>query len=124
MFYEVYNELGRGFLESEYENAMGIDLKEAGLSALEQAPVTVRFRGRMVGDFRADLLVQNAAIVELKAAKAIEGAHEAQFLNYLNETEVEVGLLMMFGPNPEFKRFVFDNERKAGAPWIDTEKHR
>ena len=124
VFYEVYNELGHGFLESVYENAMGIALKEAGLSALQQAPVAVRFRGRMIGDFRADLLVENAVIVELKAAKAIEGAHEAQLLNYLKATEIEVGLLMNFGPKPEFKRFVFDNERKAGGPPIDTEKHR
>ena len=124
VFYEVYNELGHGFLESVYENAMGIALKEAGLSALQQAPVTVRFRGRMIGDFRADLLVENAVIVELKAAKAIDGAHEAQLLNYLKATEVEVGLLMNFGPKPEFKRFVFDNERKASRPPIDTEKHR
>ena len=114
VFYEVYNELGQGFLESVYENAMGIALKEAGLDTVQQAPVTVRFRGQLVGDFRADLLVQRAVIVELKAAKAIDSAHEAQLLNYLKATEIEVGLLLNFGPKPEFKRLVFDNERKGG----------
>jgi len=84
----------------------------------QQAPIAVHFRGHVVGDFRADLLVQQTVIVELKAAWAIESAHEAQLLNYLRATEIEVGLLMNFGPKPEFKRLVFDNERKQA-----TDKH-
>jgi GxxExxY protein len=100
VFYEVYNELGHGFLESVYENAMAIALGEAGLAAVQQAPVTVHFRGQAVGDFRADHLAENAVIVELKAAKAIEGAHEAQLLDCLNPRATEVGL--NFGPKPEF----------------------
>jgi GxxExxY protein len=112
-FYEVYNELGHGFLESVYEQSMAIALCEAGLQVVRQAPITVHFRGQMVGDFRADLLVNNQVIVELKAARAIESAFEAQLMNYLRATKVEIGLLMNFGPKPGFKRFIFDNERKS-----------
>jgi GxxExxY protein len=124
VFYNVYNELGHGFLESVYENAMTLALREAGLDARQQAPVTVYFRGQIVGDFRADLLVQNAVIVELKAAKALDSTHEAQLLNYLRATDLEVGLLMNFGPQSEFKRLAFDNARK-GRPEItamDTDR--
>ena len=112
VFYEVYNELGHGFLESVYEQSMAIALSEAGLQVVRQAPITVHFRGQVV-DFRADLLVNNQVIVELKAARAIERAFEAQVMNYLRATKVEVGLLMNFGPKPEFKRFIYDNERKG-----------
>lgn len=112
VFYEVYNELGHGFLESVYEASMAIALREAGVHVVQQAPVTVYFRGQLVGDFRADLLVGDEVIVELKAARAIESAHEAQLMNYLRATRIEVGLLMNFGPKAEFKRFVFDNDRK------------
>ena len=100
-------------LESVYEQSMAIALREEGLPVKQQAPVAVYFRGQSVGDFRADLLVSDAVIVELKAARAIEGAHEAQLMNYLRATRIEVGLLMNFGPKPEFKRFIFDNERKG-----------
>ena len=112
VFYEVYNELGHGFLESVYANAMALALREAGFDARQQAPITVMFRGEIVGDFRADLLVENAVMIELKAAKALEGAHEAQLLNYLRATDIEVGMLLNFGPKPEFKRLAFDNRRK------------
>jgi len=124
VFYNVYNELGHGFLESVYENAMTLALREAGLDARQQAPAAVYFRGQIVGDFRADLLVENAVIVELKAAKALDSTHEAQLLNYLRATNLEVGLLMNFGPKSEFKRLAFDNERK-GRPQItamDTDR--
>jgi len=113
VFYEVYNELGHGLIESVYEQSMAIALSEAGLQVVRQAPITVHFRGQVVGDFRADLLVNNQVIVELKAASAIERAFEAQVMNYLRATKVEVGLLMNFGPKPEFKRFIYDNERKG-----------
>ncbi|MGH9455886.1 MAG: GxxExxY protein [Terriglobia bacterium] len=122
VFYDVYNELGHGFLESVYEAAMTIALRKTGLCAVQQAPIAVCFHGQLVGDFRADLLVERAVIVELKAAKAIDSAHEAQILNYLKATEIEVGLLMNFGQKPEVKRFVFDNGRK-GKPRINTDEH-
>jgi GxxExxY protein len=114
IFYEVYNELGFGFLESVYEQAMLLALRDAGLSAEGQVLIQVRFRGRVVGEFRSDIVVESVLLLELKAARAMDSSHEAQTLNYLRATDIEVGLLMNFGPKPEFKRFLFDNSRKQG----------
>jgi GxxExxY protein len=105
-FYIVYNELGTGFLESVYRNAMYILLKEMELKCDAEIPIAVWFRGQKVGDFRADLLVEKAVIVELKACKAIDASHIAQTIHYLRATGIEVGLLLNFGPKPEFKRLV------------------
>ena len=103
---EVINELGSGFLESVYEKAMTVALTDAGASHEAQKPIDVRFRGRPVGDFIADILVEDKVIVELKAVKALTREHEAQIINYLNATGFEVGLLINFGkPKLEFKRF-------------------
>jgi len=113
VFYEVYNELGHGFLESVYEEAMAVALPQAGLKVERQVPLRVTFRGVVVGDFRADLLVESAVLLELKASRDIDPAHEAQLLNYLRATEIEVGLLLNFGPKPQFKRLVFENSRKG-----------
>ncbi|MBZ5681841.1 MAG: GxxExxY protein [Acidobacteriia bacterium] len=113
VFYEVYNELGHGFLESVYEEAMAIALVQKGLSVSRRNPLPVWFRGQQVGDFRADLVVNDAVIVELKAARNLESAHEAQLLNYLRASDIEVGLLLNFGPTPKIKRMVFGNERKT-----------
>lgn len=115
VFYEVYNELGHGFLECVYENAMCIAVAQIGLSVIQQADVRVAFRGRVVGEFRADLIVEGCVLVELKAARTLDAAHEAQVLNYLRATELEVGLLLNFGPKPQIKRLIFDNERKKRA---------
>jgi len=123
VFYEVYNELGHGFLESVYEAAMLIALREAGLKAEAQVPIAVYFRGNRVGDFRADLMVENAILLELKAARALDSSHEAQLLNYLRATQIEVGLLLNFGIKPEFKRLAFDNERKT-QPQIAADERR
>ena len=112
MFYEVYNELGNGFLESVYEEAMAIAHAHAGLHVERQKPLKVTFRGIVIGDFRADVIVERAVILELKAAPAIDPAHEAQLLNYLRATEIEVGLLMNFGPKANFRRLVFENSPK------------
>jgi GxxExxY protein len=112
VFYEVYNELGHGFLESVYENAMRLALTEAGLFVPPKQPLQVWFRGVVVGVFEPDITVDSSIILEIKAARAIDSVHEAQLLNYLRATDVEVGLLLNFGPKPEFKRMVFDNERK------------
>lgn len=111
-FYEVYNELGHGFLESVYERSLAIALRANGFEVFEQVDIPVHFRGDLVGDFVADLLVNGRVLLELKAAKAIDQAHVAQLLNYLKATDVEVGLLLNFGPKPEFKRLVFGNDRK------------
>lgn len=111
-FYEVYNELGFGFLESVYENSLAIALREQGLEIHQQIAVPVWFRGKQVGDFDADILVNRLVFLELKAVRAIDPAHVAQLMNYLKATDIEVGLLLNFGPKPEFKRIVFGNERK------------
>src|SRR5882757_4054081 len=97
VFYDVYNELGHGFLESVYETAMVIALEDAGLSVKRQVEVPVWFRGRQIGTFFADLLVEDVVIVELKAVRSIDPSHEAQLLHYLRATEIELGLLLNFG---------------------------
>ena len=112
VFYEVYNELGHGFLESVYRNAMEIGLRQSGLIVTRELPIAVWFRGEDVGDFRADLIVQDLVLLELKTAEAISKSHEAQLYNYLRATQVEVGLLLNFGHSPSFRRIVFDNEKK------------
>jgi GxxExxY protein len=111
-FFAVYNELGHGFLESVYRNAMRLALRELGLEVEMERPVPVWFRGHDVGDFRCDLVVNGCVILELKTAERLDRAHEAQLFNYLRATDIEVGLLLNFGPKPEFKRVVFDNPRK------------
>jgi GxxExxY protein len=116
VFYDVYNELGFGFLESVYQGAMLFALADAGLYAIEEIDVPVWFRGKRVGDFDADILVENKVLLELKAVRALESSHEAQLLNYLRATPIEVGLLLNFGPKPQIKRMLFDNERKRSRP--------
>jgi GxxExxY protein len=104
--FEVMNEMGAGFLESVYGKAMLLALRQKGLSAVAQHPVRVSFRGECVGEFFADLFVDNKVIVELKAVKALVPEHQAQVINYLNATGIEVGLLINFGnPKIEYKRF-------------------
>lgn len=110
-FYKVYNTLGYGFLERVYENALVIELTKMGLNAIRQHPIKVYYEGEVVGDYCADLVVAGTVIVELKAADAIAVAHEAQLLNYLRATSLEVGLLLNFGPRPEFRRKIFSNQR-------------
>ena len=105
---EVSNELGCGFLEGVYERALLIALRDNGLEAVAQAPITVRFRDCVVGDFSADIVVENAVIVELKVVRTISPEHEAQLMNYLRAGEIGVGLLINFGkPRLEWRRFVF-----------------
>jgi GxxExxY protein len=91
---------------------MCIALLDSGLKVERQFPTPVWFRGRQIGDFRADLLIEGKVLVELKSAKAIDPSHEAQLLNYLRATEIEVGLLFNFGPKAQFRRLAFENERK------------
>jgi len=111
-FYEVYNELGGGFLESVYEKALHIVLTGYGLNAERQKAISVYFRGHVIGEFKADLVINESVIVEIKAVRNLVGAHEAQLINYLKATTVEVGLLLNFGGKAEFKRFAYDNNRK------------
>jgi GxxExxY protein len=112
VFFDVYNELGHGFLESVYEESLVIALREAGLAVDRQLAVPVWFRRQKVGDFRADLLVENLVLLEIKGVRAIERAQEAQLLHYLRSTQIEVGLLLNFGLHPQFRRLLFDNDRK------------
>ena len=112
VFYEVYDELGHGFLESVYQKCLGISLEETGLRVLSEVAIPVWFHGRQVGNFAGDMLVENIVLLELKAVRALDGSHQAQLLNYLRATEIEVGLLLNFGVKPEFKRLLFDNPRK------------
>jgi GxxExxY protein len=112
VFYDVYNELGHGFLESVHSEAMSVALAQAGLHASREVPVPVWFRGKKVGQYFADLLVDNAVLVELKALRTVEPSHEGQLLHYLRATEIEVGLLLNFGVRPQLRQLLFDNERK------------
>jgi GxxExxY protein len=112
VFYDVYNELGFGFLESVYRNSLRLALLEKGLSVEQEVPVAVWFRGKNVGDFRADLVVNGTILLELKTAEQIVAAHESQVLNYLRSTALELGLILNFGPKPQIRRLLLDNSRK------------
>jgi GxxExxY protein len=112
-FDDVQRELGPGFLESVYEGAMELVLSDAGLLVQRQAPLDVLFRGHVIGEFRADLIVAGLVLVELKVCRHLLPIHEAQLLHYLRSSDKEVGLLLNFGPNPQFRRRVFTNERKG-----------
>jgi GxxExxY protein len=112
VFYEVYNELGFGFLESVYRNSLRLALLEKGLSVEQEVAVSVFFRGHNVGDFRADLVVNGTILVELKTAEQIVAAYESQILNYLRSTALELGLILNFGPKPQVRRLLLDNSRK------------
>jgi len=116
-FKVVYPALGFGFLEKVYENAMVIALREMGLKVEQQVKIVVYFAGQVVGEYYADLVVEGCVVVELKAVQNLLEEHDAQLLNYLRATEYEVGLLLNFGPQPRFRRKVFDNERKSSATW-------
>jgi GxxExxY protein len=117
-FYTVYNALGYGFLEKVYENALGIELRKMGLEVVPQALISVHYAGQVVGEYFADLLVDDAVIVEIKASRTLADEHEAQLLNYLKATPYEVGLLLNFGPKPQIKRKVYDNPRKGTLSWL------
>ena len=112
VFYEVYNELGHGFLESMYHRSLVLALKSVGLNVSSRVSIPVWFRGTRVGRFEADILVEGCVLLELKAARMLDSSHRAQLLNYLRATEIEVGLLLNFGEKPEFKRVIFDNLKK------------
>jgi GxxExxY protein len=112
LFYEVYNELGHGFLEKVYQNALYTELKINGFDVESQKQIKVYYKNVEVGEYYADLIVNDKLIIELKATEAITEAHEFQLLNYLKSTNIEVGLLLNFGKKPEFCRKVFQNYRK------------
>lgn len=112
VFFDVYNELGFGFLESVYREAMRVALEQMGLGVRVEVPVPVYFRGGVVGVFRADLVVNDSVLVELKSCEQLVKQHDSQTMHYLRATSLEVALLMNFGPSARFKRLVMDNELK------------
>jgi GxxExxY protein len=111
-FYKVYNVLGYGFLEKVYEKALKYELEKAGFQVDPQKPINVFYETELVGEYFADLLVENKVIIELKASEKICEKHENQLVNYLKATDIEVGLLLNFGEKPEIKRKIFTNSRK------------
>lgn len=112
-FYKVYNTLGYGFLEKVYENALKYELMKHNLKVDQQKNIKVFYDQVIVGDYYADLIVNDLVIIELKAAEDICEEHEAQLINYLKATNVEVGLVLNFGKKAKFSRKVFSNERKS-----------
>jgi len=111
-FYIVYNKLGYGFLEKVYEKALKFELENTGFNVERQKPINVYYEAELVGEYFADLLVENKIIIELKAAESLCKNHEFQLINYLKATEIEVGLLLNFGIKPEVKRKIYTNKNK------------
>jgi GxxExxY protein len=116
-FYKVYNTLGYGFLEKVYLNALYIELIKMGFKADKEKRVLVYYEGHVVGDYNADLTVENIIICELKTNESLYEGDENQLINYLKATEIEVGLLLNFGKKPEIRRKVYDNDKKS---WLTT----
>jgi GxxExxY protein len=113
VYYDVYNEIGHGFLESVYGNCMYAAFSTARISVQREVPIPVYFRGLDVGQFKAGIVVKNCILVELKAVQNLDRCHEAQVMNYLRATQLEMGLLLNFGsPKPQFRRIVFENSNK------------
>ncbi|MDQ3111940.1 MAG: GxxExxY protein [Bacteroidota bacterium] len=123
-FYKVYNELGFGFLEKVYENAMVVELNNSGLKCRKQQPVEVFYQSVNVGLYFSDIIVNDCVIIELKAAECLVEANELQLVNYLKATQIEVGLLLNFGKTPVFKRTLFTNDRKKALPAINPNPSR
>lgn len=118
VFFKVHFELGSGFSEKVYQKALTIALREAGFTIEEQKRIQVYFHGQIVGDYIADVVVNDLILLELKAVSQITEEHEAQLLNYLKATRYEVGYVLNFGASPKFKRMVYDNDRKGSLKWV------
>jgi GxxExxY protein len=110
-FFDVYNELGYGFLEKVYQNSLFLELKARGFHVEAQKQIKVYYKGQQVGEYYADIVVENLIILELKAVEYMVKEFEAQLINYLRGTDLEVGLLLNFGKKPEFIRKVYENKR-------------
>ena len=111
-YYKVFNNLGYGFLEKVYENALFYELKKQGLVCEKQKTIKVYYDEIQVGEYYADIIVNECIIIELKAAESLAEEHEFQLINYLKATDIEVGLVLNFGKNPQFKRKIFTNNKK------------
>ncbi len=117
MFYQVHNELGFGFSEKVYQKAFAIALRESGFKVDEQVAIKVYYHGQVVGEFFADMVVNDVILLELKSVDSIVDEHEAQLLNYLKTTEIEVGYVLNFGKSATLKRKIYDNEHKGSLRW-------
>jgi len=117
-FFQVHKELGYGFSEKVYENALAMLLIEMGLKVEQQMHLYVFYHGRVVGEYIADMVINDTVLLELKATQKIIEDHAAQLLSYLKATNIEVGLVLNFGPSAEFRRKIYDNERKGSLSWI------
>ena len=106
-FYKVYDELGAGFLESVYEKALMIELQAVGLQVENQKSINVIYKGKLIGEFKADIVVEDKVIIEIKAVNKLNNQHEAQLINYLKATKIKIGLLVNFGEKLEFKRRIY-----------------
>jgi GxxExxY protein len=113
-FYHVYHALGYGFLEKVYENALTIELRKRGLTAVQQPAIRIKYDGQVVGDYFGDILVENCILIEMKAVDALLPEHEAQLLNCLRGSEYDVGLLLNAGRRPEVKRKTYETARHKG----------
>ncbi len=121
-FYKVYNALGYGFLEKVYQEALAMELDALGMHVESQKPIQVFYQGQMIGEYFADLVVDEVILLELKTVRQLGEEHEAQLLNYLKSTMIEVGLLLNFGPKPAHVRKVFDNSLKGALTWVGKKK--
>lgn len=117
-FFRLHTDLGYGFSEKVYENSLAILLRELGMKVQQQVPIHVYYHGQAVGEYIADMLVNDIVILELKAVSKINEDHAAQLLNYLKATDIEVGLVLNFGQIAEFRRRVYDNRRKGSRSWM------
>jgi len=111
-FFQVYNTLGYGFLERVYQNSLYTELIQRGFTCETEKPLNVYYKNNIVGNFKADIVVNNKVIVEIKSTESLHFQHEAQLTNYLKATEIEVGLLLNFGKSPEIRRKIFTNNFK------------
>ena len=119
-FFDLHTELGYGFSEKVYENSLAILLREREMKVQQQVPIHVYFHGQVVGEYIADMLVNDVVMLELKAVSKINEDHAAQLLNYLKSTDIEVGLVLNFGQTAEFRRRVYDNDRKGTRSWVNN----
>ncbi len=116
-FFQFHKEMGYGFSEKVYQAALAILLEELGFAVEQQKPIKVYFHNKVVGEYVADMVVNGVVLLELKSVDKLTDAHSAQLLNYLKSTEIEVGLLLNFGPQVEFRRKIYDNSRKGSLNW-------
>jgi len=116
-FFQFHKEMGYGFSEKVYQAALAILLEELGFAVEQQKPIKVYFHNKVVGEYVADMVVNGVVLLELKSVDKLTDAHSAQLLNYLKSTEIEVGLLLNFGPQVEFRRKIYDNSRKGSINW-------